>query len=284
VVAVGHPFDTLKVRLQTQDAAKPIYDGMVDCARKTVQWEGPGGLYKGVTSPLVGQMFFRASMFSAFGASKRWLADRRGGEASSLTTADFFAAGAMTGFAAAFTESPIDFFKSQIQYQILREKADPAFRPAFTGLGGAVREAIRANGLRGPFQGFQATMLRNVPANSLYLGFFETSKRFWADRLGCARPADLPAPYVLGSAAAGGLLYWITIYPVDVVKSALMTDAMPRGDRKYAGMADAASKLWAEGGLKRFYVGFAPCLIRAAPANATMLYTVDKITHLLADR
>jgi hypothetical protein len=39
--------------------------------------------------------------------------------------------------------------------------------------------------------------------------------------------------------------------------------------------------LWAEGGFKRFYKGFTPCLIRAAPANGAMLYTVDKVTHML---
>ena len=34
-------------------------------------------------------------------------------------------AGAITGFIAAFTESPIDFYKSQIQYQIIRSKSKP---------------------------------------------------------------------------------------------------------------------------------------------------------------
>lgn len=28
----------------------------MDCVRKTLQWEGVGGLYKGVTSPLAGQV------------------------------------------------------------------------------------------------------------------------------------------------------------------------------------------------------------------------------------
>lgn len=39
--------------------------------------------------------------------------------------------------------------------------------------------------------------------------------------------------------------------------------------------------LWAEGGVRRFYKGFTPCLIRAAPANGAMLYTVDYVTNLL---
>ena len=45
---VGHPFDTLKVRLQTQPVDRPVYRGVVDCFMKTMKWEGIGGLYKGV--------------------------------------------------------------------------------------------------------------------------------------------------------------------------------------------------------------------------------------------
>jgi hypothetical protein len=39
-------------------------------------------------------------------------------------------AGAITGFLAAFTEGPIDFYKSQIQYQIIRAKSDPSYKRA----------------------------------------------------------------------------------------------------------------------------------------------------------
>ena len=45
---VGHPFDTLKVRLQTQPVDVPVYRGLADCFVKTMKWEGVGGLYKGV--------------------------------------------------------------------------------------------------------------------------------------------------------------------------------------------------------------------------------------------
>lgn len=55
VVFVGHPFDTVKVRLQMQPVNQPLYSGMLDCVVKTVRGEGIGGLYKGVTSPILGQ-------------------------------------------------------------------------------------------------------------------------------------------------------------------------------------------------------------------------------------
>ncbi len=41
-------------------------------------------------------------------------------------------------------------------------------------------------------------------------------------------------------------------------------------------------KLYAEGGVPRFYKGFTPCLLRAVPANGVMLLTVDKVTTMLS--
>ena len=37
-------------------------------------------------------------------------------------------AGAITGFVAAFAEGPIDFYKSQVQVQIIRTQSDPNYK------------------------------------------------------------------------------------------------------------------------------------------------------------
>lgn len=47
-VLVGHPFDTVKVRLQTKEVKA------LDCLRNTLKLEGPTGFYRGIASPLVG--------------------------------------------------------------------------------------------------------------------------------------------------------------------------------------------------------------------------------------
>ncbi|KAK9863589.1 hypothetical protein WJX84_011011 [Apatococcus fuscideae] len=283
VTLIGHPFDTVKVRLQTQPSAKPIYSGAIDCVRKTIQWEGPKGLYKGVASPLAGQMFFRASLFSAFGQAKSWYSVDSNGRPCIPTNLDLYKAGAITGFIAAFTEAPIDFYKSQLQVQVIRSQSDPSYKPKYTTVPQTVRATIEHNGFRGPFQGLATTIVRNTPANSIYLGSFEVLKKRAAESYGCTQQElanDHPFT-VLSAAGVGGLLYWMMIFPVDVVKSAIMTDSIVPAERKYTGMISTAQKLYAEGGIGRFYKGFSPCLMRAVPANACMLYTVDKVNALL---
>jgi hypothetical protein len=47
-------------------------------------------LWQGVASPLMGQMLFRASLFGAFGESKRWLAKNADGSHKGLSAANFY--------------------------------------------------------------------------------------------------------------------------------------------------------------------------------------------------
>jgi solute carrier family 25 carnitine/acylcarnitine transporter 20/29 len=52
-VIVGHPFDLVKVRMQT--AERGVYSGAFDVVRKSIARDGiRRGLYAGVSAPLVG--------------------------------------------------------------------------------------------------------------------------------------------------------------------------------------------------------------------------------------
>lgn len=68
-VVVGHPFDLVKVRLQT--AEKGVYTGAMDVVRKTIAREGMvRGLYAGVSAPLVGVTPMFAVSFWVSGLSR----------------------------------------------------------------------------------------------------------------------------------------------------------------------------------------------------------------------
>ena len=98
-----------------------------------------------------------------------------------------------------------------------------------------VKATLRTNGIRGPFQGLGPTLVRNAPANSVYLGSFEVLKGQMASYKGC-KQSELPAPWVITAGGLGGLLYWLAIYPVDVIKSAMATDSIVPKERKYPDM------------------------------------------------
>lgn len=52
-VLAGHPFDTIKVRLQNQTSDNMKYKGTIHCMRTIVKEETVFGLFKGITSPMV---------------------------------------------------------------------------------------------------------------------------------------------------------------------------------------------------------------------------------------
>jgi hypothetical protein len=50
----------------------------------------------------------------------------------------------------------------------------------------------------------------------------------------------LPAGVVLGAGGTAGVLYWLAIFPVDVIKSAIMTDSIDPKHRKYPNIISTA--------------------------------------------
>ena len=272
VTLLGHPFDTVKVLLQTQSSKNPVYSGAVDAASKVIKAEGVGGLYRGVTSPLAGQMFFRATLFFAYARAKEFVG------VSPEDPLSYAKAGALAWLAGTFFESPIDLYKSQWQCQLIKAKADPAYKSPYNSVLDVVKESWKHNGIRGPYQAFHATMARNLPAGAVYFGVFENAKNAFAKMNDDGKATNAQ---IIASGGIGGFFYWSLFYPIDVIKSALMTDAVNPAQRKFSGFFDAAGKLYTSGGVRAFYRGLVPCLLRASPANAGMLFTVDYIRRII---
>lgn len=72
----------------------------------------------------------------------------------------------------------------------------------------------------------------------------------------------------MAAGSLGGLTYWLGTYHIDVVKSAIQADSIHPAERTYRSIAGTFAKLYAEGGIGRFYKGFTPCILRSVPANA----------------
>lgn len=280
IVIVGHPFDTLKVRLQTQSQTNPTYSGLGDCVKKTYAAEGFPGFYKGVASPLVGQMFFNAIQFMAYGNAKKLISANSYSSSSDpnapLTIPQCFAAGALTGSAVAFVEGPIDLFKTQLQTQVFKPK------PLFTTFFGTVSYISSNFGIRGVYQGLVPTLVRNVPAVACYFGGYEWGKRLLTSP--GQKVSEIESWKLLTAGAIGGFAYWGFTYPLDVIKSAIMADSPIRQERQYTGLINCAKQLYAQGGAKRFLIGLSPCLMRAAPANAVCFALYEETVKLLDER
>ena len=246
----------------------------MDCVQKTYRAEGVLGFYRGVASPLLGQMLFNAVQFMAYTKAKQLVGGGGGGTDGQLSIPQYFMAGGMTGAVVSLIECPIDLFKTQLQTQVFQPS------PAFSTLPQTVRYVTARNGALGAFQGFLPTLARNIPAVSCYFGVYETVRRLEAEARGVG-VEQLTVAELLIAGSVGGLSYWVGTYPIDCVKSAIQADDIRKEHRRFGGMADAARSMWAEGGVKRFFKGITPCLMRAAPANAVCFLLYEKSIKLL---
>jgi len=73
---IEYPFDTVKVRLQSQpDGIPPQYKGPIDCFRQSWRADGIAGLYRGISAPLVGAAVETSSLFFSvclIDSNSRW--------------------------------------------------------------------------------------------------------------------------------------------------------------------------------------------------------------------
>lgn len=61
-VAVGHPFDTVKTKMQAQEGYEA--EGMFRTFGRTLKEQGVRGVYRGSLPPLLGSGLFRSTQFA----------------------------------------------------------------------------------------------------------------------------------------------------------------------------------------------------------------------------
>ncbi|EWC43715.1 hypothetical protein DRE_07467 [Drechslerella stenobrocha 248] len=285
-LTVGHPFDTIKVRLQTSPASQFV--GPLDCVLKTVKNEGIRGFYKGATPPLVGWMFMDSVMLgslhnyrqilldidSPFLRAKPPLPGPDGRSAADpvprLSTLGHGIAGVFAGWTVSFIAAPIEHVKARLQVQY-HGRHDQGIKPRYTGPIDCIIKLSRAHGILSIFHGLRATLLFRT-----FFFFWWSSYDIITQHLQTHTALSTPAINFW----AGGLsaqVFWLTSYPSDVVKQRIMTDELAPGRRRYPTWWRAASAVYVDGGAAGFWRGFLPCFLRAFPANAAALLAFESV-------
>jgi len=264
-VLVGHPFDTVKVKLQTQDFRNPRYSGTLDCFRRTVRTDGVRGLYRGMASPMAGVGGINAIVFGVQAKCNRLFRDPD-------ALRSHFLAGSAAGLTQSFVCSPLELSKTRLQLQA--ERGGPL---RYKGALHCFAEILKAEGPRGVARGQLCTIFREVPAFGTYFVSFEVAARAVS---GCKTSTDAGSGAILLAGGLAGMSSWLISYPVDVVKSRIQCDGA-FGPTKYSGIVDCIRKSKQEEGLRVFTRGLNSAMIRAFPTNAATFYVVSYTTKFL---
>ncbi|GAB5368684.1 hypothetical protein AAMO2058_001340800 [Amorphochlora amoebiformis] len=265
-VAVGHPFDTVKVRMQCQTPNEVIFRSTFDCFWKTFRYEGGKGLYKGAWSPLLGSMAQNAAGFYFFAWSKRLVQRIYTLKAKDkMTLGQTFTAGWLSGCCALFVETPVDLLKVKMQAQLYGKKAE--YRNVFH----AGYKIVQTRGIPGLYQGLWSNAWRFVPGRAVYFASYQWSVDF-VSSFGKKRSR----PSLRQCFAAGGIcggITWLSTYPFDVIRNRVQADSADPLKRKYRGTWHCAAEIASREGFSGFFKGLTACMIRAVPVNACIFTT-----------
>ncbi|KAK4664940.1 carrier protein ymc1 [Podospora pseudopauciseta] len=234
-VLIGQPFDIVKVRLQTST----LYPSALAAATSIYTTEGPLAFYKGTLTPLLG-----------IGAC-------------------YYSAGAFAGVANSVLSGPIEHVRIRLQTQ----PHGPA--RLYSGPLDCVRQLVRQGGFtHGLYRGQAVTLIREAQAYGLWFLSFEWLMNSDAKRNSVDRK-EIPSWKVALYGGLAGEALWLGSYPFDVVKSKMQTDGFGQGQQRYRNMRHCFAQVWRQEGMRGFWKGLGPTLLRAMPVSAGTFAVVE---------
>ncbi|KAG7569068.1 Mitochondrial carrier domain superfamily [Arabidopsis thaliana x Arabidopsis arenosa] len=268
-VAVGHPFDTVKVKLQKHntDVQGLRYKNGLHCASRILQTEGVKGLYRGATSSFLGMAFESSLMFGIYSQAKLFL---RGTMPDDGPRPEIIVPSAMFGGAIiSFVLCPTELVKCRMQIQGT-DSLVPNFRRYKSPLDCAV-QTVKNEGVTGIFRGGSATLLRECAGNAVFFTVYEYLRYHIHSRLEDSKLKDgylVDMGIGVFTGGLGGIACWSAVLPFDVAKTIIQTSSDKATERNPFKVLSSIHK---RAGIKGCYAGLGPTIVRAFPANAAAI-------------
>jgi len=258
-VYTGQPLDTIKVKMQT---FSNLYKNSLDCAVQIVKKDGFQGFYAGSTPAVVANIAENSILFLSYGQCQNGVSWLTGVERKDLTVVHGACAGSFASIFACFALCPPELVKCRLQ--TARETSKNVYVTSI------IRDVIQQEGLIGFYKGLTPLLLREVPGYFMFFGGYEgTKKLLMSSKDESYNPV---AWKVIIAGGVGGMAFWGSVYPVDVIKSKLqVSDEKSRQQT----MFKMATEMLKNEGIGSFYRGVGPTLLRSFPANAALFLVYE---------
>ncbi|XP_043972953.1 solute carrier family 25 member 45 [Gambusia affinis] len=260
-IAVGHPLDTVKVRLQ----AKSVYKGIFDCVTKTYLNEGFHGFFKGMSFPVLTTGLANSIVFGSYSNALDYLSQSDRCPTShcrQVSSLQVFTAGCFSGIVQVLVCAPVDLVKVRLQGQTTAER--------YRGPIHCVAVILQQEGVRGLYRGAAALALRDVPCYGLYFLPYELTRKALTET------GEEPGTFaILMAGGVAGVVTWACATPMDVVKARLQMSGA--GGQQYSGVLHCIRVSLKEEGVRVFFKGLLLNSVRAFPVNAVTFLTYESL-------
>ncbi|VVT57148.1 uncharacterized protein SAPINGB_P005558 [Magnusiomyces paraingens] len=307
---IEHPFDTVKVRLQSQpDSFPPQFKGPVDCIRQTFQNEGFMGFYRGMASPIIGAALENASLFLTYNAAQKFIRKHWYPETLALNEENkqplplhiLLLCGSFSGCVTSFILTPIELIKCRMQIQMLYSSAPASntssppgsrivssrkihtntFTPSAKVQGpiDLILDVYRKEGVAGFWRGQTGTLLREAGGSAAWFGAYEYVNQ--AFRKFYKRDKNTTVENMIAGACSG-VMFNLSLFPADTIKSRMQTEAMiNKPGTPQMGFFEMGKRIYKVGGIRALYRGCGITISRAAPSSAIIFVTYEKLKDVV---
>lgn len=290
---VEYPFDTVKVRLQSQPDHLPLqYKGPLDCFRQSIRQDGFRSLYRGVSAPFAGAAAETACLFWSYRLAQDFLRSNFYPTllgANPLPLTGLVTAGAISGGVTSIILTPIELVKCRMQVP-LQSPLDPTLGRG-TSLStsplspfAVIADVYRREGMLGFWRGQLGTFLRETGGTAAWFGAYEAATLFFKNQrlqqhTNAQPPVSssditIPVHQQMASGALAGMSYNFIFYPADTIKSKIQTGELTHVRPTFMSVGRA---LWQTHGLKGLYRGCGITVARSAPSSALIFTIVENL-------
>jgi solute carrier family 25 carnitine/acylcarnitine transporter 20/29 len=255
-ILVGHPFDSLKVRVQVGKTV-PIAQFDIHTVKQ---------LYRGVLPPLLTTGIIQAINFTLYEHFKKSIHRTVNNGLPFLPNQQYslsttFWGGTLAGACISTLTIPIGIVKIQLQLN------------SESGTIACAKDLYQKSGFRVFYRGYLCSFILEAPGRGIYLWTYEAAKMKICSSFGYdLNNAKAPFFATVGAGVCAGMFSWLIVYPADVIKSKMQSDVHRR---KFASIWQCTSQTWQKGGIRSMYRGLGYTLLRAGPVAASILPMYD---------
>lgn len=265
-----HPFDLIKVRFQSHDSGKkemnviPRYKSIWDSIQTISREEGIRGLYKGVFVTIAASSVSYGVFFAIYEMFKQQYRPYL----SNALALDVLSSSSAAALSSLLVQP---FFVLKTRRVLDQKEGLGARRTA-----ALAKELYAQHGLRGFYRGFPLSValgLHGVVQVSSYNYLKELAIRISEDKENTGK-----VTFAIGMCSR--FLASIFLYPLTTVRTRFQQNQYVEGlqGQKYKSIRDVASKTWSQEGMRGFYKGMVPMLIRTMPIQGVFfnVYEMSK--------
>ncbi|EEH09148.1 mitochondrial carrier protein [Histoplasma capsulatum G186AR] len=272
-IVIGNPLDLLKTRLQAGQAAT---GSLRSSQGFRSHFDTVGSLVRGATAPIVGYGALNAILFVAYNRTLTGIASQPVSDTTNpvgVPLYQIWVAGAVGGLASWVISSPTELVKCRAQLATHQSIS------SWT----VTKDIWKSRGFRGLYYGGGVTSIRDSVGYGFYFWSYELCKRLMTT---ADESSEQAAAKILICGGIAGIITWVSIFPLDVIKTRLQVQGSPGSlasgslverqtllrpfgiDGRTLGTLAVAKEAYRTEGFQVFYRGLGVCSLRAFIVNA----------------